>query len=164
MDTIQIQCNRLVNTLKSKYNLDKEQGEALNRAIAKYDYFQNEGVVFTTIRDILECFAPEDSLIAPNEETLHTLCALCEYIIGTIQFYELPGYTIIKSEADIRAKEIMQNKLLYPIGWGAKIHPNREEDIMDKELKEIGLAGEINFAPSDILNTLYEIAMGKEVE
>jgi len=109
MDTVQIECNRLTSYLKAKYKLNSTQSEALDRAIAHYDYLQNEGVIFTSTMDILECFinltcyADDQAPIAPNKTTIY---ALCEYIIETIKFYDLPTMKI-KSQADIKAKEIM---------------------------------------------------------
>lgn len=102
MDTVQMQSEQLANTLKSKYKLDKEQSEVLDYAIATYDYFQNEGVIFTKQTDILDCFMTEDCMITPKQDTIY---ALCEYIIETIKFYPL-----WESYADIRAKEILKNK------------------------------------------------------
>lgn len=109
MDTVQIECNRLTSYLKAKYELNSTQSEALDRAIAHYDYLQNEGVIFTSTMDILECFinltcyADDQAPIAPNKTTIY---ALCEYIIETIKFYDLPTMKI-KSQADIKAKEII---------------------------------------------------------
>ena len=110
MDTVQIECNRLINYLKAKYELNSTQSEALDRAIAHYDYLQNNGTIFTSTMDILECFinlecyADNQMPIAPNKATIY---ALCEYIIETIRFYDLPTMKI-KSQADIKAMEIMK--------------------------------------------------------
>jgi len=106
MDNVIKQCNQLQQKLIAKYNLEGEQKIAFERAIATYDYLQNEGVIFTCL-DILECFKYDEEPIAPNMDTIF---ALCEYIIKTIQFYELvyskSAFTI-KTNADIRAKEII---------------------------------------------------------
>ena len=104
MDTVQIECNRLANYLKAKYELNSTQSEVLDRAIAHYDYLQNDGTIFTNTMDILECFTDNQIPIAPNKTTIY---ALCEYIIETIKFYDLPTMKI-KSQADIKAMEIMK--------------------------------------------------------
>lgn len=52
----------------------------------------------------LECYADNQIPIAPNKTTIY---ALCEYIIETIRFYDLPTMKI-KSQADIKAMEIMK--------------------------------------------------------
>ena len=104
MDTVQIECNRLANYLKIKYDLNSTQSEALEQAIAHYDYLQNDGTIFTNAMDILECFVDNQIPIAPNKATIY---ALCEYIIETIKFYDLPTMKI-KSQADIKAMEIMK--------------------------------------------------------
>ena len=104
MDTVQIECNRLANYLKIKYDLNSTQSEALDQAIAHYDYLQNDGTIFANAMDILECFADNQIPIAPNKATIY---ALCEYIIETIKFYDLPTMKI-KSQADIKAMEIMK--------------------------------------------------------
>ena len=106
MDNVVKQCNQLQQKLIAKYNLEGEQKIAFERAIATYDYLQNEGVIFKCL-DILECFKYDEEPIAPNMDTIF---ALCEYIIKTIQFYELvyskSAFTI-KTNADISAKEII---------------------------------------------------------
>ena len=110
MDTVQIECDKLTKDLKAKYELNSTQSEALDRAIAHYDYLQNDGTIFTSTLDILECFinlecyADKLTPIAPNKNTIY---ALCEYIIETIKFYDLSTMKI-KSQADIRAMEIMK--------------------------------------------------------
>ena len=105
MDTVQIECNRLTNYLKTKYKLNPIQSEALEMAIAHYDYLQNDGTIFTNTMDILKCFLNSiKTPIAPNKATIY---ALCEYIIETIKFYDLPTMKI-KSQADIKAMEIIK--------------------------------------------------------
>ena len=107
MDTVQIECNRLINHLKAKYELNSTQSEALEMAIAHYDYLQNDGTIFTSTLDILECFlnnSNNHTPIAPNTTTIY---ALCEYIIKTIKFYDLPAMEI-KSQADTKAMEIIR--------------------------------------------------------
>lgn len=105
MDNIQIQCNRLANTLKSKHELDTIQGIALDQAISQYDYLQNDGTIFTNTLDILECFINDEQPIAPSK---NCIIALCEYIIGTIQFYDVPIPTLtIKSRADEQAQILL---------------------------------------------------------
>lgn len=106
MDNVQIQCNRLANTLKSRYELNKTQSVALDQAIAQYDYLQNDGTIFTSTMDILECFINEERPIAPSKGCIF---ALCEYIIGTIQFYDVPVATLkIKSNADKQARKLLK--------------------------------------------------------
>lgn len=106
MDNIQIQCNRLSNTLKSKYKLDETQKIALDQAIAKYDYLQNDGIIFTNTLEIIECFTNNEKPIAPSKECIF---ALCDYIIETIRFYDLPTKILsIKSNADKYAHKILK--------------------------------------------------------
>lgn len=108
MDNVQIQCNRLANTLKSKYELDKTQSIALDQAIAKYDYEQNDGTIFNSTISILGCFMDNELIIAPSKDCIF---ALCEYIIGTIRFYDVPIPTLtIKSNADKQARIILEMK------------------------------------------------------
>ena len=109
MDTVQIECDKLAKDLKAKYELNSTQSEELDRAIVHYDYLQNDGTIFTSTMDILECFMDLEDYennqpITPDKNTIYERW---EYIIKTIKFYDLPTMKI-KSQANIKAMEIMK--------------------------------------------------------
>ena len=113
MDEVVKVSQELQKKLIEKYELNKTQVEVLNRAIANYDYEQNEGDIFTDQFAIMSLFCADevDEATAP---TGNCVFALCEYIIGTIDFYNLDGYS--NSNADKVALDILQHSAIYEGG------------------------------------------------
>lgn len=117
MDNVHEICYKIATELKTKYDLNYAQQQVFDTAISRYDYQQNEAVLFTTQFAIFTLFTQNDTLSFDEEEMCQTthlapttdcIFAVCEYIVKTIQYYDL-----WKSKADDRAKEILQYSAIY---------------------------------------------------
>lgn len=103
MDNTVKEMEAIQKRIANKYSLNTTENETFERAIATYDYLQNEGVIFNT-RNILDCF--EEETAAPSTTLLK---ALCDYIVDTIAYYEpisINGRRYFNTNAENAAKDL----------------------------------------------------------